>query len=800
MASQVPAASAEAAKPFYTVKITGVSPASGILETPAGITSSSRVKKVSGLGTAYSADSTITVGISEAVDYTWTPKEYYPRLVSDSVGNSLGSAHDTQRMDETYYRITAVNTSEDEWVTDFTFTISVPSSEIGDAEAVYVMLSGSSPVSAKIKMYDGSTWKTIRTSKLDEGELVEFPVGEEYIQSGDVKVRVYTTDDSKYDVKIDYIAMKFKPETMLVKYTLPIGSKLASVRRCCSGSIDVTNKVSDRTVSVELSDYMDFEDRYYSIEYSYTYTLTLSDYSVVQKTILSLSSAETPQTEIEYLQSMRLSMPYPHKVTMEAEPTMSAITLKDLRIYDKGRAIKDEKGTQKIDMDETGAIRLAYNLKNAYSYKAEYLYNQTSRSLASPAWSSRYSLRRGYDAELVNVSIRHELIGDQNKTDVEIKPSTDWYMTREGRIIYLNFPSLKNDIIVTVREATAGLSVNYTQPLQVTNPVPAGTPPVFRIDVGFINPSERAVSYNISRKELLSLLPDIRKNYPDFADGPGDTLTADLKSREGATVRVYFNASAVLLSEGPVVQDTAVIGQPVQWRKVVRITNPGTLRYENVTWNVNISFEATDCMLDDGAEGKTGDGTFEYTDSAVEPGQKKEHVLIYSTSAVRKTEEIISTGIIEKKIEKRINLINNNDETVTLLAYTDIVPNFDVDALKKALPEYTLADKNGDGVNDIIKWKETLYPGENKSIVINGTTTDLLSGIGAIGSLGAGDLGADVGPVLPAALAALFALLLSAVFFIRYVRHERRHRMLFYISAIEGALKGKSTPSAAQKK
>jgi hypothetical protein len=805
LAAQMPAACAEAAKPLYAVKVTEVSPSSGTLETPVGVTSSFRLKKVSGLGTPYSADATITVSVSEAVDYTWTPKEYYARLVSDDVGSSLGSAHDTQRMDETYYKISAVNISSEEWVTDFTFTITVPSIEIGDAEDVYVMLSGSSPVSARIRMYDGSTWKTIRTSKLEEGELVEFPVGKEYIQGGEVRVRVYTTDDSQYDVKMDYIAMKFRPATMIAKYTLPVGSKLVSVRKCCSGTTDVTNTVSDRTVSVDLSDYMDFENRYYSVEYAYTYTIALSEYSVAQKTLVSLSSADIPQTELEYLQSLRISMPYSHKIKVECEPSMSAIALKDFRVSDKGITIKDERDTQKFEMTDTGTIRLAYNLKSAYSFKTENLYNQTSLSITHPAWSSRYSIRRGYDVEIANVSIRHELIGDLNMTDIEIKPSIDYVKTLESRTMYLNFPALKSDVIIIIQESTAGLSANYTPAVQTTTPLPAGTAPVFRIDVGLRNPSERDMIYNISRKDLFSLLPDLQKSYPDLIKSAGDPIIADLKSGGETIVPLYFNSSAVLLSEDLVAQDPAVIGQPVQWRKVVRITNPGNMRYENITWNTSISAEAVDCMIDDKSEGTLAAGSFAYMEALLEPGQKIEHVLLYSTAPVRKTEAVTSSGFIEKAIEKKISLVNENGETVKVQAYTDItdVPNLDESLLEETLGAYTLTDKNGDGVNDMIKWKETLSPGETKSVVLNGKMMDLFSGIGAIGSLDFGGLAFGLGDSAGLALLGLAAIIVPIpvlVLAIRYVRHERRRRMLFYLTAIERALKGETLPPAAQKK
>ena len=805
MASQVPAALAETAKPLYTIKVTEASPASGTLETPASVSSSFRVKKLSGLGTAYTADSSISVSVSEAVDYTWTPKEYYAGLVSDDTGNSIGSAHDTQKMDDTYYKITAVNISADEWVTDFTFSIDVPTSEIGDAQDVDVMLSGSSPVSAKIRMYDGTTWKTIRTSKLDEGDIVEFPVGKEYIQSGEVKVRIYTTDDSKHDVKIDYIAMKFKPATMLVKYTLPVGSKLVSVRKCCTGTTDVTNTVADRTISVDLSNYMDFENRLYSVEYSYQYTIALSDFSVAQKTMVSLYSTEIPQTELEYQQSLRVSLPYPQKIKLEAAPSMSAIALKDFRVSDKGQTIKDEGDTQKFEMNDAGTINLGYSLKNAYSYKAESLYNQTSSSITSPTWSSRYSLRRGYDVELANISLRHDLIGDLNMTEVDVKPETDWVKKMDGRIMYINFPTLKNDVIITVHEGTAGLSANYTPAIQVTNPIPPGAAPTFRIDVGLRNPSEKDMTYNLSKNDLFSLLPDLRRNYPDLANGAGEPIIADLKSGGDTIAPLFFNSSAVEQSEDPVTQDPAVIGQPVQWRKIVRITNPGNMRYENITWKTKISAEAIDCTLDGSSVGQMDAGIFEYTEALLEPGQKKEYALLYSTAPIRKTEEVTSSGFIEKKIEKRINLVNNNDETVKVQAYTDIsdVPSLDESGLEQDLGAYTLTDKNGDGVNDMIKWKETLSPGENKSIVLNGKVMDLFSGIGAMGSLDTGNMAAgfgDSGGLAILGLAAILVPLTVMLLAIRFVRHERRRRMLVYLTTIERSLKGETFPPAAQKK
>jgi len=472
--------SAEPVKPFYAIKVASVSPSQGIVDTPPEISPQLRTRKISGTGTAYNADSTITLTVSQVVDYKWTPKEYYPLRVLDNVGSSLGSAHDTKDLDGIYYKVTADNTSEDQWSADFTFTIEFPSSEIDDAEDIYVMISGISPVSAKIRMYDGNTWKTIRTADLDEDELIEFPVGKEYIQSGEIKVRIYTVDDSKYDVKIDYLALKFRPSKMLAKYTLPEGSKLVSVRKCCSSSIDVTHEVSGPTVAVELSEYMDFENMYYSIEYTYTYTITISDYYVTQKTIISLSPYETPQTELEYSESMRISMPYSHKITIEAEPSISATSLTQLRVSDKERTVNNEKGsTQKFEMEGSGTINLVYRLRNAYSFKSEHLYNQTSANPMNPSWSSRYSLRRGYDVELSNVSIRHELVGDRNRTTVDVKPVTDWYPAQSGQIMYIQFPSLKNDVIVTVQEATAGLSVNYTHPIQVTNPISIGSSPVF---------------------------------------------------------------------------------------------------------------------------------------------------------------------------------------------------------------------------------------------------------------------------------------------------------------------------------
>jgi len=431
-------------------------------------------------------------------------------------------------------------------------------------------------------------------------------------------------DDSKYDVKIDYLALKFRPSKMLAKYTLPEGSKLVSVRKCCSSSIDVTHEVSGPTVAVELSEYMDFENMYYSIEYTYTYTITISDYYVTQKTIISLSPYETPQTELEYSESMRISMPYSHKITIEAEPSISATSLTQLRVSDKERTVNNEKGsTQKFEMEGSGTINLVYRLRNAYSFKSEHLYNQTSANPMNPSWSSRYSLRRGYDVELSNVSIRHELVGDRNRTTVDIKPVTDWYTTQSGQIIYIHFPSLKNDVIVTVQEATAGLSVNYTHPIQVTNPISIGSSPVFLVNIGLINPSERDASYNISRGELLSMLPDLRRKYPELADDHGEPLIADLRSREGATFQIYFNTSAVLFSETGFSQVPAVIGQPIQWKNTIQLKNPGTMRYENVTWNVSVSPEAYDCTIDDSPEGELGEGTFKYTESALEPSQKR---------------------------------------------------------------------------------------------------------------------------------------------------------------------------------
>jgi len=111
------------------------------------------------------------------------------------------------------------------------------------------------------------------------------------------------------------------------------------------------------------------------------------------------------------------------------------------------------------------------------------------------------------------------------------------------------------------------------------------------------------------------------------------------------------------------------------------------MRYDNITWKTKISVEAIDCTIDGSSAGQMDAGVFEYTEALLEPGQKKEYALLYSTDPVRKTEEIISSGFIEKKIEKRINLVNNNDETVKVAAYTDIsdVPNLDEAGLEETL-------------------------------------------------------------------------------------------------------------------
>jgi len=116
----------------------------------------------------------------------------------------------------------------------------------------------------------------------------------------------------------------------------------------------------------------------------------------------------------------------------------------------------------------------------------------------------------------------------------------------------------------------------------------------------------------------------------------------------------------------------------------------------------------------------------------------------------------------------------------------------------------TLTDKNGDGVNDMIKWKETLSPGENKSIILNGKVMDLFSGLGAIGGLDLGNisvgLGDSGGLAFLLLLAAILVPLTVMVLAIRYVRHERRRRMLVYLTAIERTLKGENVPSTDQKK
>jgi len=316
------------------------------------------------------------------------------------------------------------------------------------------------------------------------------------------------------------------------------------------------------------------------------------------------------------------------------------------------------------------------------------------------------------------------------------------------------------------------------------------------INIGLINPSERDIHYNVSRRELLSMIPDLTKRYPELAGNHGEQLIADLRSREGLTFQIYFNTSAVLLSENGFSHDSIVIGQPIQWKKIIQLTNPGSIRYENVTWNVSVYPKAYDCTIDGSIEGELSEGMFRYTEPVLDAGQKRSTPL-FITPPCEKTEETVSSGLIKKTIEKRITLVNDNDETITLLVYTAIsdVPNYDTDALKEELGSYVLADKDGDGTDDVIKWNETLYPGEIKSIVINGKTMGLFYGVPAvIKNLYKDSIDTlQINGGITLIFAAIAVLLIAPLFLIRYVRHERRHRMLSYLSAIEGALKGSTS-------
>ncbi|RLI90116.1 MAG: hypothetical protein DRO65_03370 [Candidatus Altiarchaeales archaeon] len=737
-------------------------------------------------------DGSILVTQEDVFKLRFSPKPILPESVEISKGVGFGSVDDLRDDDNSFYVITAENSSG-KFIIDAIFEFKTNLQKQYSIKDFRVVLIGkfSQAVSeGSLQILTSDSWKKIADFTNSIKSKRDVVLDGSYASSGNLKLKIHAENDGDFSLYIDELRVYLRKKPTDFRYELPRNSKIIDIGDCCDPDIEVDyNILNNKTLHIDLSDYLSFSNKEMVLKLRYYYLITLKNIRVEKVNATHILSNNSKATLVE---SFNLESPFLGDYTISAKiPDEFSGKIEFLSINACGNEtnfeIKNGSVLFSLKNVEDCEVKINFVIKGLKFLKPVKEMENVLEPSDRAIWLSSYVLNISSGETVKNLTIGIPTVANETLTllNISIIPEIPHTTERSGDILLINFPEVYSPINITIKEYSRKPMIKFKGIRQYSAMIVQGEKPQFSILLEIVNPFNREASINLSEVEIASrfnLSEDViayiksRKNF---------SLILNLKPQEKVLVPIYFFSKPVLVKESSAKQISFSADEPVSWLKEVSVRNPSSLNYSNVLVRISLPQDVIDYSINDLREGQIVNGFLEYKISNLPGNSSKLLKIEYKTPKILKSVSERVIGLLYKKIEKRIVLRNPSSLSLNLEIPIN-VSNLDIGKIEengkiKSANDFQVLDLDNDSKADLLKYETFLDGNETKEIKLELETHEI-----------------NFAAILT--VMACILLTISAIFIlvIRAIRSIRRRKMLVFIETLKKLIEeGKMDPLIA---